>query len=110
MAIERICSCRKIAARNAVKTGCRYVYAATTELSACFSAQAFIRYAPTVGPAMTAANASHACDGMADHCSCIIGHAAIGSITIDATANMRAITRRAERRLIVGFERTMYSA
>src|SRR5258706_13379760 len=110
MATGRISSCRKIAARKAVKTGCRYVYAATTELSACFKAQAFIRYAPIVGPAITIERASQACDGIADHCSCIIGHAAIGSMTTTATANIRAMTRRAERRLIAGFDKTMYSA
>jgi hypothetical protein len=63
-----------------------------------------------VGPMMTIERASHACDGMADQCSCISGQPAIGSITTEATANMRAITPRAERRAIAGFERTMYIA
>jgi hypothetical protein len=82
------------------------VYAATTELSAYFSAHAFIRYAAMVGPAITNASEYHAPGGIARHGSCSIGHAAIGSITIDAIANMRAITRRADIRAMAGFEKT----
>src|SRR5437588_12388297 len=97
-AIGRIDSCRNIAARITANTGCRYVYAATTELSAYFSAHAFIRYAAMVGPAITNASDHHAPGGIVRHGSCSIGQAANGSITTAATANIRAMQPRPANR------------
>src|SRR2546430_3937381 len=110
MATARMRSPRKIAARTVVITGCRYVQAATSELSTWASAQAFSRYAATVGPAITAARAIQARSGIPRQFSWASEAAASGSMSTDAIPNIQVIICLAETRDIIGLERSRESA